>query len=350
MANHIRHASLALAAAMLAAPCIAQAQQSRTIDVPAGKKWQHAATGLIVPQALAGMPRTAITDATTGEIDVSVQFGDPQTLHLTLYIFRPAVQAVPMWFDRIETHVLGRDAFGDSVPHGAPIAFAPPHATAAGALRRVYVPGKGPFKATGAALLPLGEWLVALRLSSTQLDPAALDAKLVEAVAGLGWPAPATAAAQAPAAAPIAPCTTALNFSKKAKPKKPDMTMALFGAALASAARNPEVEKAAGPGPSGFCREGAPGKMATAYRALAGGEGYLIALGDAGRTISVYPELKLDGGSPGYAVTLQDLATSYVFPAFDKLPAPDKVVAMLGKTRPISSSARGDKTLTINVR
>jgi hypothetical protein len=349
MARRTRFAGLALATAMIAAPAVAEAQQVRKIEVPVTSKWQHAATGLIVPRSLVGLPRTEITDSTTDESDIFLQFGDPDTTSLTIYLFRPTIADVPIWFDRVETQILGRGVYGNTAPNGDAIAFAPPRGTTAAALRRVYIPGKGPYTATGAAMLPFGDWLVAARFSSTTLDAAALDAMLVQALNGLIWPA-AAEARPAPVAAPVRPCATALAFSKKAKLKKPDMTTSLLGAMLAGMARDPKLEKTPAEGPTGFCREGTPSQEAAAYRTLSGGTGYLIALGDAGRTINVNPEFSLDKGKPGYAVIFNDLSISYVFPSFDQLPAPDKVMAMVGKTRPISSSRRGSKTLNINVQ
>lgn len=349
MAKYMRCAGVLLAAAMLVAPVVAQAQQSRTIEVPAGTKWRHAGTGMIVPQSLAGLPRTGITDSTADETDIFLQFGDPETTSLTVYLFRPTLADVPVWFDRVEPQILGRDVYGKATPNSDPVAFAPPGGAAAGALRRVYIPSKRPYTATGAAMLPLGEWLVAARLSSTTLDPAALDARLLEAVTGLGWPAPAADAKPVPAA-PIQPCATPLGFSKKAKLKKPDMSTSLLGALVAMAAQDPGIKKTPVEGPTGFCREGAPALESATYRALNGSEGYTIAMGDAGRTISVYREVKLDKGEPGYAVALNDLSVTYVFPSFDKLPAPDKVIEMIRKTAPISSNARGSKALNINLK
>ncbi|NIJ21763.1 hypothetical protein FHS95_003474 [Sphingomonas naasensis] len=347
MSIRIRIAAALLAGALSVAPLAAQAQ-STTIQVPAAKKWKHVGTGVIVPQALAGLPRTGITDSTAGEFDVSIQFGNPESTQLTIYLFRPALASVPVWFDRAETQILDRDIFGHAAPVSDPIAFAPPGTTTASALRRVYVPEKRTFTATGAAMVPLGEWLVAARLSSTSLDPAALDAKLLEALAALGWPAPVAGAAPDAIAAPIQPCTTPAGFSAKAKVKKPDMGAALLGALLANAADDPDIKKTPVEGPQGLCREGKPGAETATYRTLGDGKGYVIALGDAGRTISVYPEFVLDKGEPGYAVTFNDLATSYVYPSFDRLPEPGKAFEMVRKSRPISSSTRGSKALTIH--
>ncbi|MBC9034934.1 hypothetical protein IAG41_21290 [Sphingomonas sp. JC676] len=347
----LRSAILAVAAAMLMTPGISAAQQMRTIEVPASKKWQHAATGLIVPQALGGMARTGIGDTGNQELDVVVQFRDEDDTRGTLYLFRPALMNVPVWFDRVETQIFGSDAMGDPTPTAATLAFAPPHSSTAGALRRVYKPSKPPFSATGAAILPLGEWLVVLRLSSPTLDPAALDAKLSEAIAGLGWPTPRAGSVEAPASVPIEACASPLAFANKAKAKKPDTSMALLGAIMANMAQDPEIqEKAAKSGPVSFCREGNGERQLGAYRALPlSGDAYVIAIADAGRTIDVSPEIPLDGKRAGYSVTLNDLATSLVYPSFDKLPAPAKVFDMISKTGPISSTTRNGKDTNITI-
>lgn len=347
MKIYIRCAAALLAATL--SPMVAHAQQTTAIQVPAAKKWKHAGSGIIVPQALAGLPRTGIADSTASELDVSIQFGDADNTRLTIYLFRPALASVPVWFDRAETQILARDTFGHAAAVGDPIVFAPPGGSTASALRRIYVPDKAPVTATGVAVLPLGEWLVAARLSSTRLDPAALDAKLTAALADLGWPAPAAAAAPSPAASPVQPCTTPAGYSGKAKLKKPNMSAALIGALLVSVPHDPKTERTPAEGPQGFCREGRPRPEMATYRALADSRGYVIALGDAGRTINVYPEIVLDKGQPGFAVSLNDLGIGYVYPSFDRLPEPEKAFEMVRKTRPISSSALGTKTLNITI-
>jgi hypothetical protein len=278
-----------------------------------------------------------------------VQFGDTATTQLTLYVFRPTLWDVPVWFDRVETQILKRDLYGVAVPSGEPIVFVPPKSATASALRRVYIPSKLPFRSTAAAMVPLPQWLLAMRVSSVTLDAAGLDAKLVEAIDGLGWPAPASGAAAATAAAPVRPCDAPLSFSKKAKLKKPDMGMAILGALLASVPEHGDSEEAPEAAAGGFCREGAATVDLASYRSLGGGTGYVIAIGDAGRTIDVQPELPLDGKRPGYAVTFNDLAISRVYPAFDKLPFPAAVLDMMRRTNPISSTSRKGDDISVSV-
>jgi len=289
-------AGFALLACSALAPN-AQAQQSSVLDVPASKKWQHAQTGLIVPQAPGGLPRTEITSLGEGELDMAVQFGDVNKTQATLYLFRPALMSVPVWFDRVETQILQRDAYGTAAPTDTPSGFAVPGGTVTSALRRFYKPSKPPYAATGVAVLPLGEWLVVVRISSVEQAPAQLDATLSALIAGLGWPTRAANVVEAPAAVPVQACTTALAYDKKAKMRKPDMAAGLMGslliAALADKGKDDKASKAEPEeeAPALLCREGSGSLALGVYHAeTQNPDGYIIALGDAGRTVSVYPE------------------------------------------------------------
>jgi hypothetical protein len=338
-------AALALAAV---APSAAQAQTT-TFDVPANKKWQHAQTGLIVPQALGGLPRTAITAEGGGELDIAVQIGDVNTTQATLYLFRPALMSVPLWFDRVETQVLQRGAYGNAAVVDTPTGFAVPRGTATSALRRIYKPGKPPYTATGVAVLPLGDWLVVVRLSSTVLSPADLDGKLSAVIADLGWPTPLSNTPESPAAVPVQPCATPLTYDAKAKLQKPDMTAGILGSLLAMAASNSKDTDKTDSTPAVFCREGEPQSERGVYRSEPlDSTSYVIAIADAGRTIWVHPDLQLDEKKKQtFGVTLNTLDRTYVFPSFDRLPAPDKVMQALAKAQPVSSTERGSKTINI---
>lgn len=347
-------AGFALLACSALAPS-AHAQKA-VLDVPATKKWQHARTGLIVPQAPAGLPRTEILTLGQGELDIAVQFGDVNKTQATLYLFRPALMSVPVWFDRVETQILQRGAYGNPTPATAPIGFATPGGTAPSALRRFYKPSKPPYAATGAAVLPLGEWLVVVRISSVEQDPAQLDATLSALIAGLGWPARAATVAEAPAAVPVQPCAAALAFDKKAKMQKPDMAAGLFGSLLAVVAADKSKETAKAGETSEarplFCRDPASRQEQGVYRVESQEpDSYTIAIADAGRTVFVYRELALDPKKkPGFAVTLNTLDRAYSFPAFDRLPDPEKVMQAIAQTQPVSSVERGSKTISIRAR
>jgi hypothetical protein len=57
-------------------------------------------------------------------------------------------------------------------------------------------------------------------------------------------------------------------------------------------------------------------------------------------------------GVKGYAVSFGDLDRTLVYPNFDKLASPDRVLEVVTGTSPVSSSARGEaggNTITIGV-
>lgn len=322
----------------LATPALAK----REIAAPAGVPWKHAQTGITLPATLLGIARDPIGDNSSSEIDVFAGYGDGQATTITLYVFRPALASVPMWFDRSEAQVLMRDVYGNATPAAAARIFAPPGGKVASALRRIYLPGKGPYKSTGLAIMPMGEWLVAVRISSQQFDAAALDAKLDEVIGALGWP---NGVADVDAAVPITPCATPLAYARKAKLKPPSMMDALLGATLAGI--KPTDEQKAKAMPVTWCREGEPKQEYAVYRAVGNDTGYTIAMGDAGRVINVSPGLSLDSKDPGYRLSVGLLDQTLVYPSFDKLPAPDVAIDAVRKSSPISSTTRGSKDITI---
>ncbi len=201
----------------------------RSLEVPATAGWQHAETGLVLRSKLAGLPRTSLQDNGAAELDVIVNFAAPDKASIiTVYLFRPALMSVPVWFDRSEAQILSRDVYGGAQPVGEARAFAPPSAQTASGLRRIYLTN-AEYKATGLAVMPLGEWLVAIRISARDADPVALEAKLDEAIGSLGWPKDVKSAA---AAVPVAACSTPLTYAKRARLQKPTMVDGLIGAAL----------------------------------------------------------------------------------------------------------------------
>jgi hypothetical protein len=344
--RHTLLLALALGAgAGLAMPISAQAQAQ--INVPANVSWMHDGSGVILRSKIAGLPRGTISDSTKSGFDIMVQYAEGEATAVTLYIYRPALMSVPVWFDRSETQILMRqDVFGTSTPTGPARAFAGPKAAAASALRRSYVPGKGPNKSTGLAILPLGEWLVAVRASSTSLDPAALDAKIDEVIAGIGWP---EKVGDAPVAVPVLPCADKLAYDAKAKQMKPEMGQVLMGALLLGVAADLTKDKDGKPIlPPLFCREGEPAQQYGVYRADSK-KGYTVALGDAGRTVTVASALAPDGKDGGFALGLGDLEQRLVYANFDKLPTPEAAIQGVMKTRPVSAVARGTKNVQIFV-
>ncbi|NYT41061.1 hypothetical protein HZY97_09860 [Sphingomonas sp. R-74633] len=329
-------------------PAAAQNHSQAQINVPANVSWMHEGTGLILRSKIAGLPRGTILDSTRSGLDVMVQYAEGQATAVTLYIYRPALMSVPVWFDRSETQILMRtDVFGTSAPTGPARAFTPPKAATASALRRSYVPGRGPNKSTGLAIIPLGEWLVAVRVSSQELDPAALDAKIDEVIAGIVWP---DKQVESPVAVPIAACPGSLAYDRKAKLMQPDPQQSIMGALILGVAADAAKNKEGKPVPPVlFCRDGAPVQQYGVYRAADAKDSYTLALGDAGRVMTVSPGFALEKKDVGYQLSLGDLDRQLVYPNFDKLPTPTAALQAMMQSRPVSSVARGSKNVNIYV-
>lgn len=324
-----------ITATLLAAACIAPAAPARELTVPADKGWKHAATGIILKASLLGLARESITDNSDGdgERDIYLNFSDSGKANaLTIYIFHPAAMSVPLWFDRSQTAIEVRDIFGGVTAVSTdPVAFAPPRTNITAGLRQVYTPRKGPYRATGLVMMPLGDWLVAIRLSSTTLDPAALDAKLTEAVTAIGWPA--NAVPPTVGATPIHACPDTLSF-KKARLLKPDMMQALLGgAAITAATKDTPVEAK----PVSWCRQGEAMALYAVYRADGDTAHYTLALGDSGRVANVGAGLGALMGKGGFEVSFSDVDGGVaIYPSFDRLPQPTQVVDLILHGNPIS--------------
>ena len=319
----------------LVAPVTANAQQApQSISTPADSAWRHAGSGAVLPAAIEGYPRDGVFDLGKGQIDVVLQYRRDGDTQITVFLFRPAVNSGPLWFDRSETIINTRDIYGNAVPAGPLALFALPGSNVQTGMRRSYKPQGGRYAGTGVALVPFGEWMISIRISSTKLDPAAVDALLIKSIAAIGWPSGATA----PAAVAIEPCPSPLTFGK-AERLKSNGGSALFGGLMAGAGDKKM------PVPD-YCREGAGDLHVGIYRFVGTDSGYTIAFNDAGRVVTVLPDML--GKKSEFGVTLLDLDSISTYPGYKGLPAPNDVVTMVTSIAPVSTTVRGSNTVTIN--
>lgn len=340
-------AGLVVALGLVATPLGA-----RDLAVPTGKGWQHAATGLILTAQIDGLPRTALSDATQTERDVSAQFETlDRSVFATVYIFRPVIADVALWFDRSRTALEARADFRSAAPASlAPIAFTAGGAPGASSLRQVYANAGGRYRSTALAIMPLGDWIVGVRMTAETLTADALDARLLQLIAALRWPKPTGATARpAPPAVPIVPCATPLAFTK-AKPVKPagaDLLMALVGGMAAQQAA--EKDKTPAP-PRRWCREGEARVDYGVYRSEDDTAGYMLALYDAGRIVSVQPSLMEQIDKSGtVSITLTDVEGNVsTFPSFSALPQPKQVWELVRSGKRTGTSTDGGKQITID--
>ena len=329
---------------------IATPIEARDLSVPADKGWKHAETGLILMPQLAGLARTALTDATETEHDVTAQYdAADESVSATIYLFHPAISDVALWFDRSQTALETRDIFRHAAPASAdPIAFAAANSGTATSLRQVYATPGGAYRSTALAVVPVGEWIVSIRMSAKTLTADQLDARLQQVIKAVRWPPSTTIATIA--AAPVTTCATPLTFTKakQAKPNGADLLMSLMASTMAAKAKTEEKSAPpAVPRPS-WCRDGSASTEYGVYRSSTSTGGYVMALYDAGRVVSVYPSLMGQVDKSGtYAVSLEDVeGTTSVFPSFTALPSPKQVWDLVGSGK--RSGTMKGKQMTID--
>ena len=341
----MRLLSIIISVAILAAAAPA-ASQLRTLDVPPDKGWQHARTGLILMGKLGQFQRASLRDNGTFELDVIATYRTAdQKSTASIFLYRPGVLDVPLWFDRSHTVMLRNRDIKVGAPIGPVTRFVPPGSTTHSALRIVYPIAGQPSSATGLAMIPFGEWLVAVRLTSDTMDPAALDAALTELVGKVRWPA---SIAPAKVANPVQQCASPLKF-KRAKPIKPDLAQALMASVLGFAMRDVADKKGGSPAPAvEYCLEESSGVEFSAYRPIDSRTHYVVAFGDAGVAANVSPEFNLDGETGQYAVVLEDWDSSDSYPSFTAMPTPKQVFELVQRGSPVASASRGGKDIAIS--
>lgn len=337
----------------------ASASASTDLKLATGKPYRHKPTGLTIPSTLAGLPRDR-AEALTPDLDEFVEFRiDDGAEDITVYVFRRTNGSVPIWADRVAWQIEHRDVFGNASLAMPIAAFTPPGQGNASGLIGIYNPGKGRYRSTGFAFMPLGaEWYVAFRYSSVTLSPAELDGRLREVIATVQWPKRIDAQ---PAAAAIGNCTTPLALSGPANVVTSESEMAVTLASVAMLGVPDKQKKGAKatPGPTiSWCRD--PGRYEGlerhgVYRPLDTTDRYLLALGDAGVGVMVAPnplvaELMPKGVGVGWTPTLFGLASSIVYKRRDRLPAPDQLFRIInteGAEATITTWGKGSQ-ITIN--
>jgi hypothetical protein len=304
---------------------------ARDLAVPTDKGWKHAETGLILMPQLAGMSRSALTDATQTEHDVAAQYDTPdKSTFATIYLFHPAIADVSLWFDRSQTALETRDLFKNASPATAdPITFAVGSAKTASSMRQVYATPAGHYRSTALLVVPVGEWIVSVRMSAKALTAVQLDARLQQMIAAIRWPT--AVETEAPAAAPVKVCMAPLTFGKAklAKPDGADLLMSLMGSSLA--AKKKAEAKSEPAVRTTWCRDGDTRTEYGMYRLDGASSSYVLALYDAGRVVSVYPSIMGQINKTGvYSVSLEDVeGTVSAFQSFTALPSPKQVWSLI---------------------
>lgn len=334
------------------APAQAQPTQ-RNIEAKAGEGWHHQHTGVTMPVRLGGFDRQYIRDNSENELDVLAQYhGDETRTRLTLFLYRAAINNVPLWFD-VANHSL-RDNV-DFVPGTSEYlssTFTPPGQSSASGMMTVYSTEGSDFKSTGVAMLPLNGWLVKVRFTSTELSVEAMEAALEPILNDIIWP---EKIGPAPTAVAISSCEDSLTLTDKVRRINPTLADALIGGLTGipgdEDAAKSEEEAAI------YCRDPQDFDQFPIYRKDGTKDGYLLPLGDAGRAAVVFRN-ELGGlvdGSRGtrYSPILMHLDRNVIYPDLNILPTPQTLLSATGDDAAISTvttwPASGGSTVTISV-
>ena len=318
--------------------------ERRSLNVPKGKGWQHSQTNLILMAKLGDFERESLDDLGRGELDVAATYrtADQKSV-ASIYVYRPGLFDLPMWFDRSHVAMSYNKGYSLGAATGPIARFALPGSATLGGLRVSHVMAGRPVGATGLAMAPVGDWLVAIRLTSDMMDGAALDATLTDLIAQIRWPSPK----QPPKLAnPIQACAKLLKL-KRAKVVAPDLGQTLLGAALNLAVNDRKKEPTKPEDAPTYCSQGQGTADYSVYRPSDHDRSYVMALGDSGIAASVFPEFSLTGQKGNFSVVLSDHDSSDNYPAFNALPEPRQVFDMIMKRSPVSSTTRGSKNITI---
>lgn len=318
--------------------------------------WSHDRSGLTLPGTLAGFQRTGSKQFDQDGYNIGINFRDNASgSWADLFIYRAAPASVAVWGDRAAAGMFANPMLGEVDLATIKVArFTPPNGAGDNSGLRIVTPVKNDLSASGLAIYLHDGWLVKLRMSSRTMDVAAMEARMSEFVAALTLPA---ATQPAPPFAEIANCAAPMKPGKKAKMIELDMTSTIiFGGLLGVELGKQDDEapaQAAAPEVP-FCRDPASVPQYGIYRRGDAVEGYLIAFGDTGTSLTVAPyDLgPLMKPSRGFTVRQSDGVTEQVYPPFAALPSPEQAMGLPGKVGVVFSAGLmpGGKGPTINVQ
>lgn len=320
-------------------------QAAHAGEVQDGQKrgqWTHERTQLVLGPVLAGLQLYKVLSSAPRELDVHARYESAdQKIFATVYVFRPAVGDLPLWFDRATATIEGADRWtiAATTEYGP---YVPPGQATANGLQAIYALGGGQFTSTAIAMVSIRGWLVKIRITSLSLDAAQLRTLMHEFQQQMGWPAEL---AIAPATTPLAACAKPLTFARTARSvrRSPDKAgaSALAGALLESAERDPEIATPASA--KRYCRDSVFGTHGI-YRVEGTSDQYLLAYNDAGRAASVRPSLGLfDGGKArSFAISYHELDRSLQYLDHDRLVSPEQLNAIVHSQKPLTSVSISD--------
>jgi len=335
--------------AMVATTAHAQ-QRPPQIKLSAKKAFKHKHGGIEVPPTMAGIARSGITALEQDHLDVYVRFEAPDDSEaITVYVYRKVGGSLPVWFDRARQAIEGRSKlYGTPRRVEGALSFTPPGRTNAAGLIAAYAPSAGPFKSTGVAMAPLGEWLVKVRYSSTTVPPEEMPARIRGVLDTLKWP---TKLADAPAATLVEPCTTPLLTAERSQPVAANGAVNLAGALQAMPGLSSD-EESRNPAAT-WCRDDGAEPAGSIYRRDGSTDSYLIAISDAGRGVRVYrdtlgPEID-PSVKPSWRIEMLELSQTTAFASQDRLPPPSQAIEIVQNDAYVTRTGTWGKKIKVDV-
>jgi hypothetical protein len=323
------------------------------IKLAPGEVYKHKPSGLSVAATLGDLARTRAQAFSPEQLDEFVEFASADgNEDITVFVYRLVLADMPVWFDRTRWTIEHRnDLYGDLSPLDRPVPFIPPSQANASGLQRIYLGGKGPFRSTAVAMMPMGdEWIVNVRYSSGTYSAEAIGPRLAAVLAEIAWPKKIGAH---PDAAEVTECAAPLKFKGAAKEVRPQGAELLMEGMASSLAK--EATKNGASKPVIWCRDSAtltPSKTTALYRADGAADGYVIAFSDAGRGLSVGSDNIAQLNSRGplrWSVSLAEMDKVTHFLPYDRMPTPAQAVASFERGRYSSiATTWGKSEITVN--
>lgn len=337
--------ALLMAGAM---PALAQTKPA-PLTAKADKPFKHENSGITLPVALVGHPRSEGQEYVKPQLDVAFRyFPADASEEVSVYIYRVTSGVPSLWFDVSSGSIEQRQSFGRKTRFDMPVAFAPPGQATASGLKAAWTLSDAPYRSTALAIVPVGEWLVKIRYSSTTLETASLVRRLDDVIAAIGWPEKIK---PAPVAAAIEDCTKPLKLDGASNPVKADGASALIDAIMAANVRDRKEKKETKEAtPVLWCRDRAVKAPAAVYRPAGSDDRYLLAFTDSGQAVWARPSLSglLGEGKASWAVSIVLAGETINYGGRDRLPPPAELEAIVNGKPASRVTTWGKSTLTFD--
>ena len=334
-----------MAALSAAHSSYAQTQPTR-IEASARKSWTHKPTKIGLPPTIGTFARGDVMDLSGGPLlDVSVAYDDAVSrTHVNVYLYHAAVPSTALWFDVAATMIATNSKFGEPQHQGDPIVFTLPGSPIASGLRQSFTITKIG-RSSGVALVAIGEWVVKLRMTSPNLDPAQLDTAIAQFMDALDWPRKLPPLI---AASPLTRCPQPIAFGPRATKMKADGAAVLLGAMRGSLATEARSKAKVLKHPALCIHGDRIGGRLPVYQKEGGEGGYLIPLGDSGELLEIgkdwlagilLGEAAQDDGATPWSVTVMKLDKWVQYPSYDAMPPPTQAVEIVQSENPLSTTS-----------